>query len=90
MAPAQDLGDPGCQQAPDHVGPVAGLSYNGAKRWQSPIEGERPSASDLAQDLDLAKLDSLVHEIPLDGALAAGADILAGQVRGRLVVNVNA
>ena len=43
----------GRAQAPDHVGPVAGLSYNGAKRWQSPIEGERPSASDLAQDLDL-------------------------------------
>jgi exo-beta-1,3-glucanase (GH17 family)/cellulose synthase/poly-beta-1,6-N-acetylglucosamine synthase-like glycosyltransferase len=40
-------------QAPDHVGPVAGLSYNGAKRWQSPIEGERPSAADLAQDLAL-------------------------------------
>jgi len=40
-------------QAPDHVGQVAGLSYNGAKRWQSPIEGQRPSAADLAQDLAL-------------------------------------
>jgi len=30
-----------------------------------------------------------VREIPLAGALDAGADILAGKVRGRLVVNVN-
>ena len=46
--------------------------------------------SRLASDLDLAKLDSLVHEIPLADAIAAGADILAGKVRGRLVVDVNA
>jgi acrylyl-CoA reductase (NADPH) len=44
----------------------------------------------LAKDLDVVKLDSLVHEIPLAGALQAGADILAGRIRGRLVVNVNA
>ena len=43
----------GQAQAPDHVGPVAGLSYNGAKRWQSPIDGEQPSAADLEQDLAL-------------------------------------
>jgi acrylyl-CoA reductase (NADPH) len=44
----------------------------------------------LAADLDAAKLDSLVREIPLAGAIEAGTDILAGKVRGRLVVNVNA
>jgi len=44
----------------------------------------------LAQDLDLAKLDSLVREIPLAAAIDAHADILAGKLRGRLVVNVNA
>jgi exo-beta-1,3-glucanase (GH17 family)/cellulose synthase/poly-beta-1,6-N-acetylglucosamine synthase-like glycosyltransferase len=40
-------------QAPDHDGPVAGLSYSGADRWDSPIEGERPSATDLDRDLAL-------------------------------------
>ncbi len=40
-------------QAPDHDGPVAGLSYNGADRWQSPIKGQRPSATNLDQDLAL-------------------------------------
>ncbi len=40
-------------QAPDHAGPVAGYSYSGADRWDSPIEGERPSAADLDRDLAL-------------------------------------
>jgi acrylyl-CoA reductase (NADPH) len=43
----------------------------------------------LAADLDPAKLDAITHEIALTDALAAGADILAGKVRGRLVVDVN-
>jgi len=39
--------------APDHAGPIAGFSYSGADRWESPIEGERPSATDLDRDLAL-------------------------------------
>jgi acrylyl-CoA reductase (NADPH) len=60
-------------------------------RQRDGAEGLREQAwARLAQDLDGAKLDSLVNEIPLAGAMAAGADILAGKVRGRLVVDVNA
>lgn len=40
-------------QAPEHIGPVAGLAYNGAGRWHSPLEGERPAADALAQDMAL-------------------------------------
>jgi exo-beta-1,3-glucanase (GH17 family)/cellulose synthase/poly-beta-1,6-N-acetylglucosamine synthase-like glycosyltransferase len=43
----------GTVAVPEHVGPVAGLSYNGAGRWHSPLEGHRPAASELAQDLAL-------------------------------------
>jgi len=43
----------------------------------------------LAQDLDAALLESIVREIRLDEAIAAAADLLAGTVRGRVVVNVN-
>ena len=43
----------------------------------------------LAAGLDLAKLEAMTHEIALSAAMAAGADILAGKVRGRLVVDVN-
>ena len=44
----------------------------------------------LASDLDPGKLDAITSEITLADALARAPDILAGKVRGRLVVNVNA
>jgi len=44
----------------------------------------------LASDLDTAKLDAITSEITLADALARAPEILAGKVRGRLVVNVNA
>lgn len=46
--------------------------------------------SRLARDLDPAKLDAITREIALADAIPAAVDILAGKVRGRLVVNVNA
>jgi acrylyl-CoA reductase (NADPH) len=42
----------------------------------------------LARDLDPAKLDAITQEIPLAGAIPAASDLLAGKVRGRLVVDV--
>ena len=44
----------------------------------------------LAADLDKAKLDAMTAEISLAQAITKAPEILAGQVRGRLVVNVNA
>jgi acrylyl-CoA reductase (NADPH) len=43
----------------------------------------------LARDLDMAKLDALTTTISLKEALNAAHDIVAGKVRGRLVVDVN-
>ena len=43
----------------------------------------------LARDLDLAKLDAMTQEVGLAEAIGLGAQILAGQVRGRVVVDVN-
>jgi acrylyl-CoA reductase (NADPH) len=43
----------------------------------------------LARDLDMNKLATITQEIGLAQALAKAPDILAGKVRGRLVVNVN-
>ncbi len=42
----------------------------------------------LAKDLDMAKLDSLTTHIKLDDVIAAGADIMSGKVRGRIVVDI--
>ena len=44
----------------------------------------------LARDLDLTKLEAITHEIALADAVQAGHDILAGKIRGRVVVDVNA
>jgi len=44
----------------------------------------------LARDLDVARLDTATQLRPLDEAIAAAPEILAGRVRGRLVIDVNA
>jgi acrylyl-CoA reductase (NADPH) len=44
----------------------------------------------LAGELEVQKLERMAQEISLSEALAKAPDILAGKVRGRLVVNVNA
>lgn len=46
--------------------------------------------SRLARDLDVARLDAATQLRPLDSAIAAAPEILAGRVRGRLVIDVNA
>jgi acrylyl-CoA reductase (NADPH) len=43
----------------------------------------------LAQSLDLKKLDALTQIVPLADSLAVARDILAGKIRGRVVVDVN-
>ena len=44
----------------------------------------------LALDLDVTKLEAITREITLAEALTQAPEIIAGKVRGRLVVNVNA
>jgi acrylyl-CoA reductase (NADPH) len=44
----------------------------------------------LAHDLDSGKLERITQEIPLGDAISKAPEILAGKVRGRMVVDVNA
>lgn len=44
----------------------------------------------LAQDLDVALLESLVRDIELDEAIGVAAELLEGRIRGRVVVRVSA
>jgi acrylyl-CoA reductase (NADPH) len=53
-----------------------------------PIEQRKIAWSRLASDLDPGKLAEITQEISLDGVIEAGARILAGQVRGRIVVKI--
>ena len=85
----------GLAQGMDFPGTVApfilrGITLYGIDSATAPQAARRTAWARLAQDLDLAKLESITHEIPLAGALQAGVDILAGRIRGRLVVDVNA
>ena len=42
----------------------------------------------LARDLDLAKLEGMIDEVPLESAIAKAQALMAGQVRGRVVVRI--
>jgi len=85
----------GLAQGMDLPGSVApfilrGVTLYGIDSVMAPLAKRQAAWARLAKDLDLAKLESLTQEIGLAAAVQAGSDILAGKVRGRLVVNVNA
>ena len=42
----------------------------------------------LARDLDLALLETMIEDVALDGAVEAAGRLMAGQVRGRIVVRI--
>ena len=84
----------GLAQGMDLPGSVApfilrGITLAGIDSVMAPMALRRTAWDRLARDLDLAKLETLTQEVSLAGALQTGADILAGRVRGRVVVNVN-
>jgi acrylyl-CoA reductase (NADPH) len=69
---------------------LRGITLYGIDSVMAPYARRAEAWQRLVRDLDLAKLEALTTEVPLAGAIAAGSDILAGRIRGRLVVNVNA
>ncbi|OPF64756.1 MDR family oxidoreductase [Hydrogenophaga sp. H7] len=69
---------------------LRGVTLYGIDSVMAPLTRREAAWSALAQSLDRGKLAAMTTEIGLAAALDAGPQILAGQVRGRLVVNVNA
>ena len=55
--------------------------------WQ-PMERRLEAWGRLTRDLDRKKLAEITHIIPFSKVMEAGADILAGKVRGRIVVEI--
>jgi acrylyl-CoA reductase (NADPH) len=67
---------------------LRGITLFGIESVRAP-QAEREAAwRRLARDLDLAKLRELTTEIPLHDTISRATDLLAGKVRGRLLVNV--
>ena len=75
---------------PSSVAPfiLRGVCLLGIDSVMCPIEPRRAAWNRLASDLDHKKLTDITQEIGLDHVIAAGAQILAGQVRGRIVVKI--
>ncbi|MBC9878476.1 oxidoreductase [Bradyrhizobium sp. INPA01-394B] len=75
---------------PSSVAPfiLRGLCLLGIDSVMCPIEPRKAAWQRLASDLDRTKLAEITTEIGLDEVPEWGAKILAGQVRGRIVVKI--
>ena len=76
---------------PSSVAPfiLRGVCLLGIDSVMCPIDLRKQAWDRLASDLDPAKLADITQEISLDEVVEAGAKVLAGQVRGRLVVKIS-
>lgn len=84
----------GLAQGMDFPGSVApfilrGVKLIGVDSVMCPMTDRAEAWQRLAKELDLSRLQAITSEIGLGEAIARGADVLAGKVRGRLVVDVN-
>jgi len=67
---------------------LRGVQLIGCDSVNCPMTRRREAWSRLARELDLAKLAEMTQTIPFDRVFEAGAQILAGKVRGRVVVEI--
>lgn len=75
---------------PTSVAPfiLRGVKLIGVDSVMCPKPRREKAWARLASDLDMAKLDALTTHIKLEDVIATGADIIAGKVRGRVVVDI--
>jgi acrylyl-CoA reductase (NADPH) len=80
----------GGMDLPTSVAPfiLRGISLLGIDSVQMPKPRRIQAWNRLAKDLDPARLAAMTRTIPLSGVRQAADDILAGKVRGRLVVEL--
>ncbi len=68
---------------------LRGVTLAGVDSVMAPLPRREAAWTLLSAHLAPARLATIVREIPLAGAFDAAHDILAGRVRGRIVVDVN-
>jgi acrylyl-CoA reductase (NADPH) len=81
----------GLAQGMDLPGTVApfilrGISLIGVDSVMAPLAAREKAWARLAQDLDPAKLDAITTEVALADAIDAAQRLMAGKIRGRVVV----
>ena len=69
---------------------LRGVNLLGIDSVMQPYDNRVRAWDRIARDLPLAKLDAMIRPATLSDLPQLGADILAGQVQGRVVVDVNA
>jgi acrylyl-CoA reductase (NADPH) len=80
----------GGMDLPSSVAPfiLRGVCLLGIDSVMCPIELRKQAWGRLAVDLDHRKLAEITQEIGLDEVVAAGSQVLAGKIRGRIVVKI--
>jgi acrylyl-CoA reductase (NADPH) len=75
---------------PSSVAPfiLRGVCLLGIDSVMCPLAPRKAAWQRLARDLDPKRLSEITHEIGLDQVIGTGGKILAGQVRGRIVVKI--
>lgn len=68
---------------------LRGVSLLGINSVTRPTEERLVAWERLAKDLDMAKLDAISQHIGLGEVVATAEALMAGRIRGRVVVNVN-
>lgn len=69
---------------------LRGVNLLGIDSVMQPYDNRLRAWQRIASDLPMDKLDAMVHPATLSDLPQLGADILMGQVKGRVVVDVNA
>ena len=85
----------GLAQGMDFPGSVApfilrSVTLAGIDSVMAPKERRVKAWSKLGCNIVASKLDAITREVGLGEAIAAAGDLLAGKIRGRVIVNVNA
>ena len=65
---------------------LRGVTLAGVDSVMAPLAKRQRAWDRLAKDLDLARLESMIEEVPLEGAIAKAQQLMDGKVRGRVVV----
>ena len=83
----------GLAQGPDFPSTVMpfilrGITLVGIDSVMAPLRKRQQAWERLATDLDPEKLELMVEEVPLSRASEKAADLMAGKVRGRVVIKI--
>ncbi|MDQ6882456.1 MAG: zinc-binding dehydrogenase, partial [Pseudomonadota bacterium] len=68
---------------------LRGITLVGIDSVMAPLPRRQQAWDRLARDLDPGKLETITEEVPMGQAPARAADLMAGKIRGRVVVKIS-